>query len=262
MGLRVMNKFSVLSCVNVGDLERDVNDAEAPIEFEYDKPLVVLSCVADPTFLLFFPISEENSKTIRYILSNQQYDSNTNILGIYRTMIDSWAAGDRNLSGIIFDSVYDKDRQDDILKIRLALCHNGMLDSLVNVNFVHAVLLSAIERVDIIISEELLSKLAPIGRGESSGQMDSFVPSEDEEDFYDEEMEEKWQREAYQNGKLEYNSDYPNDETLDTIVDHIFHLQVKDKESDKNSSTKNSSTNKKKDPFDTDEDPPEENDLF
>ena len=146
-----MNKFIILSCIDVK-------------ENDYDGPCIVLGCISDPSFMLFFPISEENAKVITYVLEgNDDYDINTNILGIYRTMVNSWQASDRYLSGIIMDAVYDKNVKDELLSIRLALSNqeNGDLDSLVPVNFLHAVLLAAMERVEIIVSEKLLEQMMP-----------------------------------------------------------------------------------------------------
>ena len=77
-------------------------------------------------------------------------------------MINSWRSSDRYLSGIIMDSMYDKDLKEDILMTRLALAgNNGELDSLVHVNFLHAILLAAMEAVEIIVSDKLLAQMMP-----------------------------------------------------------------------------------------------------
>jgi len=114
--------------------------------------------------MLFFPVSEDSAKIISYVLEgNDEYDVNTNILGIYRTMVNSWRTSDRYLSGIIMDAVYDNNLEDDVLNIQLALSNQGMgyLDSLVPVNFLHAILLAAMEQVEIIVSEKLLEQMMP-----------------------------------------------------------------------------------------------------
>lgn len=145
-----MNKFSIFSCIKVK-------------ENDYAGPCIVLSCCADPSFMLFFPISEENANTVMYVLEDKgEYTIDTNILGIYKTMVDSWGASDRYLSGIIMDSVYNQEIKDEILVIRLALSNSdGEIDSLVRVSFVHAILLAAMEKVDIILSNELLAHMIP-----------------------------------------------------------------------------------------------------
>ena len=145
-----MNRFQVFSCV---DFEED----------GYDGPVVALGCVADPTFMLFFPITKEQGKVINYVLnSDEEYDINSKVLGIYKTMLDSWSAGDRFLSGVIMDSVYDPEDEEDILMIRIALSdHTGSLDSLVRVNFLHAILLASMERADIIVSDSCLARMMP-----------------------------------------------------------------------------------------------------
>ena len=145
-----MNKFEVIKCI-------DVN------ENDYDGPCVIMACSSDPSFMLFFPVTKENAKIINYVLKdNSKYDINTNILGIYKTMVNSWKAGDRFLSGIIMDTFYNEEAKEEVLLIRLALSdQDGNLDSLVHVNFLHAILLAAMEGVDIIVSDKLLAKMIP-----------------------------------------------------------------------------------------------------
>lgn len=145
-----MNKFSLFSCIEVK-------------ESDYQGACVILSCCSDPAFMLFFPISDETADIVTYVMESKEgYTIDTNILGIYKTMVDSWKASDRYLSGIIMDSIYNEEVKDSILMIRLVLADsNGEMDSLVRVNFVHAILLAAMEKVDIIVSDELLSHMMP-----------------------------------------------------------------------------------------------------
>jgi len=151
-----MNRFTVLSCVHA-------KEEEVPKDLDYNGEVVVLSCTSDPSFVLFFPISQENAEIITCLLNKKvTYDINTNVLGLYKTMIDSWRRGDRYLAGIIMDAIYDQDHKEDVIMIRLALAdNNGELDSLVHINFVHAMLLAVMEQTDIIISDKLLMKLIP-----------------------------------------------------------------------------------------------------
>ena len=145
-----MNKFGIFQCVDVK-------------ENGYSGFCVILACITDPTFMLFFPISKENSKTLNYVLdADNKVDANTATLGIYKTMIDSWTAGDRYLSGIIFDATNSKDAKDEVITIKLAISDsNGHLDGIVPCNFLHAILLAAMEGVEIIVTDKLLSKMLP-----------------------------------------------------------------------------------------------------
>jgi hypothetical protein len=113
--------------------------------------------------MLFFPITKENAKIINYVLEeDSKFDANTNVLGIYKTMVDSWQASDRYLSGIIMDTIFSDEVKDDVLMIRLALSDlNGDLDSLVACNFLHAILLAAMESAEIIVSDKLIMKMLP-----------------------------------------------------------------------------------------------------
>jgi hypothetical protein len=160
-----MNKFEIAECI-------DVN------ENDYDGPCIIMACVSDPSFMLFFPINKENAKIINFVLKdNSKYDINTNIIGIYKTMVDSWTSSDRFLSGIIMDAVYNEEAKDEVLMIRLALSDaDGNIDSLVHVNFLHAMLLSAMERVHIIVSDKLLEKMMPQDEGNEEGRRNTPAP--------------------------------------------------------------------------------------
>ena len=151
-----MNRFRVVSCIDFDEGKH------------YEGPVVIMACSVDPSFMLFFPVAEEQAEVINYVLNSggEEYDINSKVLGIYRTMVDSWKAGNRFLSGVIMDTVYDKEIGDDILCIRLALADNhGDLDSLVQVNFLHAILLAAMERTDVIVSDQFLFKMMPKEEG-------------------------------------------------------------------------------------------------
>ena len=78
-------------------------------------------------------------------------------------MVDSWKAGDRYLSGIVMDIVFDPETGEDIISPTLIICDSmGNVDAVLNVNFVHAVLLAAMERKEILVTNELLRKLIPM----------------------------------------------------------------------------------------------------
>jgi len=162
-----MNKFELLHCI-------DVN------ENDYEGPAVVLVCTSDPSFVLFFPIPKEQAKLITYILNDNKYDMNTSILGIYKTMIESWNASDRHLAGIIMDAAYNEEAKDDVMILRLAVIdQDGNLDSLVPVNFLHAIILAAMEKVEIIVNEKLIDKMLPPEEDESKDKKDPHAFPED-----------------------------------------------------------------------------------
>ena len=150
-----MNRFTVVSCLDV--------EAGDDMGINYTGPIVVLACASDIDFALFFPFTQENAEIIKLVLQNGvNFNVNTSVLGIYKTMIDSWQASDRYLSGIIMDSVSEDGDGEEMLSINLALADSdGDLDGLVKINFVHAVLLSVIESVDILVTDKLISRLLP-----------------------------------------------------------------------------------------------------
>jgi len=145
-----MNRFGILECVEIK-------------EKDYQGYVVALASITDPTFVLFFPINKENAKMVNFVLDDKnKYSADTNILGIYKTMIDSWKSSDKYLSGIIMDSVYSDEAKGDVLMIRLAMSdNNGDLESLVYVNFLHAIMLAAMEGVDVVVNDKLIEKMVP-----------------------------------------------------------------------------------------------------
>ena len=188
-----MNRFKILKCV---ELKED----------GYDGPSVVLACSSDPEFMLFFPVAEDSSKLINYVLErNNKYDVNTNILGIYKTMVDSWKSTDKYLCGVIMDSVYDQELKDEVLSVKIALSDmEGDLDSLVNVNFLHSVILAAMENVDIVICDSLLNKM---------------IPEDEEDDENEEDTKNKQPKQQH----------FPEDKKIVDIAKKIMSGKVKDK---------------------------------
>jgi hypothetical protein len=150
-----MNKFLVFPCV-----EQDEENG-------YSGPVVSLASTANVTFMLFFPIAEEYSHILNFLLKNEESTkTNLQLLAVYQTMVNSWKAGDRYLAGIVMDIVYDEETEEDIISPTLIICDsNGNVDAVLNVNFVHAVMLAAMERKEVIVTNELLNKLLPFSDG-------------------------------------------------------------------------------------------------
>lgn len=148
-----MNKFLVFPCI-----KQDTKEG-------YSGPVVSLASASNISFVLFFPISEDSASLINYVLEKPPEKQTINagsVLGIYKTMLDSWSAGDRFLSGILMDTEYDEESKQEVINVKLIISdEHGSVDSVVKTNFVHAMLLAAMERKEILVSNELLSKLLP-----------------------------------------------------------------------------------------------------
>lgn len=168
----MMNKFLVFPCIKQSN------------ENGYNGPVVTLACASNISFALFFPMSEENAKLINYILEHKpsEYTSNLNIIGIYKTMIDSWEAGGRYLSGISLDTESDLESKEETISVKLIIAdEEGSVDSIIKVNFIHAVLLASMERKEIFVSNDLLNKLMPPNEDEDEDGETSqeIIPSAD-----------------------------------------------------------------------------------
>jgi hypothetical protein len=148
----MMNKFLVFPCIKQSN------------ENGYNGPVVVLACASNVSFALFFPMSEENATMINYILEHKpsEYNSNQSVIGIYKTMLESWEDGGRFLSGIHLGTEFDPESKEETISVKLIISdEDGAVDSITRVNFIHAVLLAAMERKEILIDTALLKKLMP-----------------------------------------------------------------------------------------------------
>lgn len=177
-----MNKFVVVNCINM-DQDESV---------DYDGIAVALANTANPSFVLFFPINQENASVINSIMRNRKEgktiaDINTSVLDVYKTMLDSWLAGDHFLSGILVEVSYSEEFQEEVIaaKITLSSIKSGRVEGVVKINFIHAILLAAIENLEIIVSEEILDKLVPERPDEDEENEDGEEGEEDEEGTVD-----------------------------------------------------------------------------
>jgi len=161
-----MSKFNVYPCLKNG-----LSDNNG-----YKGPVITLVSSSDESFVLFFPVSEYHAGMINFFLQNNKkdYDCDTKEVGVYKTIIDSWNAGERYLSGVLMD--IDNSSEEEYIIVQLVISNeDGKIDSVVRANFTHGIILAAIERVEIIISDKMLSKIIPPEDESSDG-------SDDEED--------------------------------------------------------------------------------
>jgi hypothetical protein len=169
-----MNKFLVFPCIKKNEIDG------------YSGPLVTLANENNISFSLFFPISEENANLINYILEtppNKHSLNDVGVIGMCKTMISSWGAGERFLSGIHMDTEYDLESEQDIITIRLIISdRHGEIDSVLRVNFVHAIILAAIARRDIMVTNCLLEKLIPKDKDGMENEMDEDENDDNEND--------------------------------------------------------------------------------
>ena len=165
-----MNKFLVFPCVQQEEEEG------------YSGPVVSLASTANVTFMLFFPIAEEYSRLINFLLKNENSTkTNLQLLAVYQTMVNSWKAGDRYLAGIVMDIIYDEESEEDVISPTLIICDSmGNVDAVLNVNFVHAVMLAAMERKEVLVTNELLHKLLPVQDDEEVENQSPDIPSKEE----------------------------------------------------------------------------------
>lgn len=161
-----MNRFSLFPCV----VQKDGANG-------YDGPLASLVSQMNENLVLFFPISEENASLVNFSLNDEnrkKINVNQDVIGVYKTMVESWKSGDRHISGVILDTKYDVEAKEDVIDASVILINSdGNLDTVVKTNFVHAIIVVAVEDMDIYVTDELFMKLKP---------PEGLTEDEDEED--------------------------------------------------------------------------------
>jgi hypothetical protein len=202
-----MYKFIVLPCS-----EATPEDDSSP---KYQGHVVPLGCPSDMSLVLFFPIDEKNASIVNYLLSEEKdCDFNSDVLGLYQTMLDSWTAGDRFLSGIIMESVYSEIMKENVVSVKIILSSHrtGRIEGFVKVNFAYAIILAAMEKIEITIDKELIDRLMP------SGEMDDDDDDDDERPLgtkLDDKVDKK------------KNQSYPVDENILEIAKGIMSGRIK-----------------------------------
>lgn len=168
-----MNKFLVFPCI---DRERDEDD-------EYKGKVVSFANSTNISFMLFFPIADQYANLINYSLNKESNPSlDMQLFSVYQTMLDSWKAGDRYLSGILFDLEFDEEYSEEIIAPSLIISDAmGNVDAILKVNFVHAVMLAAMERKEVMVTNELLNQLLPMDEDDDE-EFQGFERSEPPQD--------------------------------------------------------------------------------
>jgi hypothetical protein len=118
-------------------------------------------------------------------------------------MINTWKSGERFLSGIFIDLIYDAESEEEILNVNLMLSstQDGFIEAVIKVSFVHAIIIAILEDADIMVSNELLNKLLP-----------DTLDEEEEDDF---------------DAPLEDDSVYPVDANILEIAKQIMNGKIK-----------------------------------
>jgi hypothetical protein len=154
-----MEKFAILPCTKQDKVEHD-----------YNGYVIGLVNVQNPHFIIFFPVVEEGAHMINFLLEpKENKDSPVDIktLSVFKTMIDTWKASNIFLSGVVMDVEQEKDDGMILVSLYLSDTNTGKIDSIVSVNFLHAVIISVMEQTPIIISDNLLHNIMPDDEEES-----------------------------------------------------------------------------------------------
>lgn len=153
-----MNRFRVLPCLPQSEVTGE----------DSDKMVLPLGSDMFEGSVLFFPVTSDTAEIINSILSVELTDlgehaPENNIIEIYKTMLNSWTSGERFLSGIYIDLVFDKEKKEDVINVYMMLASSldGYTEAVLKTNFVQAIIIAAIEDMDIMISDELVNTLLP-----------------------------------------------------------------------------------------------------
>jgi hypothetical protein len=171
-----MNRFQVMPCIDHSEVSEDAPEGLVlPLASEIEN-----NCV------LFFPIPDEIGTLINHLLEREEAGpQEIALIDVFKTMITTWRAGDRFLSGILLDSAYNFEFEEETLQVNITLSSvtDGFIEAVTKINFIHAMVISVLEGVDIMVSNELLNKLLPETVGEDEMSDDQF--SEGIDDYAD-----------------------------------------------------------------------------
>jgi hypothetical protein len=194
-----MNRFQVTPCVNQSEISEDAPDGL----------VLPLASEIENNCMLFFPIPDDVAAVINCLLEREDAGpKELQLIEVFKTMTKTWRSGDRFLSGILLDSTYDSELDEEILQTHIVLSsiNDGYIESVSKINFVHAMIISVLESVDIMVSNELISKLLP----------DIFGEDELDDDQLNENIED-----------LDYPESYPVDKDILKIVKNIMNGKIK-----------------------------------
>jgi len=199
-----MNRFHVMPCVDQSQINEDSSGGLVlPLASEIQN-----NCI------LFFPVSDEVAQSINYVLEVNEDDPHApNMVEVYKTMVNTWRAGDRFLSGIYIDLHYDPEIGDEVINVNIMLSSvsDGIIDAISRVGFIDAIIISVLENMDIMISTDLLRKLLPEHFG--------VIPEDDE--FESDELEDHL-------GQIDQKKDvFPIDENILDIAKKIMKGKIK-----------------------------------
>lgn len=150
-----MKRFQVMPCVDQSEVSETATEGVVlPLASEINERCII-----------FFPVTKEVGELINGLLEVEEDEnqSHSHMLDVFKTMIESWVSSDRFLSGIFIDVVYDEKEKQEIMNVHIVLSstQDGFIEAILKVNFVYAVILAILEDLDIMVSDNLFDKLLP-----------------------------------------------------------------------------------------------------
>jgi hypothetical protein len=181
-----MNKFRVDKCIYKGEDEED-----GPM----DNPFVTLVSELTGMEKILFPIPEEYALMINTIIKefeenqSSRFDVNSNKLGVYMTMLQSWNKSGVFLSGfqIDFTSVSAPNGGEvEVIDVSMILSSiaDGYVEAIVEISFHNAAVLASILNLPLHLSDNLISKLTSARDGEEDGENEDNKSSQDLKNKY------------------------------------------------------------------------------
>lgn len=214
-----MNKFLLYPCI----IHKGKN------ENGYTGPLATLVSTNNDKLTLFFPISEDNASLINFSLKKEnrsKINIHQDVIGVYKTMVDSWKSDNKHISGIVLDAKYSSEATEEIIEASIILIDaNGDLDTMVKTNMVHAIIVAAIENLSVYVSNDLFSKLVPPDDPEDIEDLDD----DNEDSFGDDGSDEETPPTMPKDGAILMQSPhFPVDKDLVKIVKQIMDKKSED----------------------------------
>lgn len=149
-----MNKFFIFPSINIDEKQGEKSYKGLAVPFVNS---------SDVTFVLIFPVEDRFAKMIDFSLNpdgKDDLEDDMALLHAYQTIIDSISTGDNYLSGIMMDYTCLPGQEQGWISSRLIINDTlGNLETIIEVQFIQAVVISAMLKKEVSITQQLLSYL-------------------------------------------------------------------------------------------------------
>lgn len=157
-------------------MARKFNILNCSLNEETNSYVVNLCPLDDQTLGILLPMSEEDALITNFLITPDKVNEikpNLKLAGIYKTMSDGFDSSGTFISGIILSEERVEGEEVLVCNLYLSKIETGSIENFMKMQFSCAVILAAMNDVDIFITDELLSKIMPQNNNNEPENSDS-----------------------------------------------------------------------------------------